>query len=454
MNILDLSLREYVNAVRAEEFPVREAIAAYLDRIEQTKELNNFITVCSGIADMLAKDRDGLIKHEKWLAPKVPLLGVPIAVKDNIEIAHERCTCASRALENYESNNFARVIERLLYSGAVIVGKTNMDELAMGSSTENSAFGAARNFHDSTRSAGGSSGGSANCVAAKQALAALGSDTGGSVRQPAAFCGVVGLKPTYSSISRDGLLALVPSLDQIGIFARDCDDAYILFYALCERYEMNAEIAEGELNCDMRGRKIGVIKQSLGVAGLDIKVKEQFEKSVAHIEKLGGEIVELNIPSFDAALDVYHIISSAEAVNSIRHKTGVPDIDLTLVGGEVRRRLVTGAYVLGGDNYKRLYIKAAKVRAVIKREYTVALENVGAIITPTSPTVATKLGAARDPHAEHACDKFAAAASLAGLPAVSVPFGTAYGLPVGVQVIGRANDERGILEVGKALMNG
>ena len=432
-----MTVRRVLSALRSGEISAESLIQNCLDNIDRRAELNNFISLMGGASEA-AQRSDERIKSGKSL----PLDGLTFAVKDNVEVAGERTTCASRALFDYTSRSDADIVVRLKALGAVLVGKTNMDEFAMGSTNEYSAFGGVKNALDTDRVPGGSSGGSANAVAAGQVAFAIGSDTGGSVRQPAAFCGVVGLKPTFGAIRTDGLMGLSPSLDTYGIFAADCDGARIVFDALCG-------------NADNKGEATGVADLKIGIVDeyetspVEKGVSDAYRRALDALKAMGAEIVRISIPSVKAALSAYHVISSAEAANSFFDRFG--GVDKTLLGGEVKRRLIIGRTVVSGDNYENLYIKAAKVRAVIKREFNAALDKCDVILSPTTPTVATPIKQLRSPGNIHSFDAFLAPVSLAGLPAASVPFGTSLGMPAGLQVISRANAEHTILAVGEAL---
>ncbi|MCH5155801.1 MAG: Asp-tRNA(Asn)/Glu-tRNA(Gln) amidotransferase subunit GatA [Clostridiales bacterium] len=415
------------------------AVTECLNTIRESAHLNNFITVCESEAMIAAERIDADIKSGKCGT----LTGVPVAVKDNICTKGIKTTCASKLFSDYVPDSDASVISRLKKAGAIIIGKANMDEFAFGSSNEYSAYGVVHNARDNTKVAGGSSGGSANAVAARQVPLAIGTDTGGSVRQPAAFCGVVGLKPTYGAIDRSGVVGLCPSMEQVGTFSNDCDDALLLFSVLSGRE--NACRLDGNV-C---GKTIGVAKEFLQ-AEMSESVKNAFTSATEKLKENGASIVEVSVPSFFAGLAAYHVLSSAEAVDSFRKIIkSYPHTEL--LGEEVKRRMLTGAIVLSGDNYENLYIKAAKVRTVIKAEYDNALMRCDALLCPVTATAALPIGGITDPHQSHMCDSFLAPVSLAGLPAVSVPFGSEHGLPLGVQIIGRRNAEYDILNIGKAL---
>ena len=410
-----------------------------LNVISKSELLNNFITLCADEALEAAKRVDYDVKNGK----RAKLMGVPIAVKDNICTQNIKTTCASKLFSDFIPDSDAEVVKRLKAAGAVIIGKTNMDEFAFGSANEYSAYGVVKNVLDNTRVAGGSSGGSANAVAAGQVPLALGTDTGGSVRQPAAFCGVVGLKPTYGAVNGGGVIGTCPSMEQVGTLSNDCDDAALLFSVLSGRDLPHA------LDGNIKGKTIGIAEEFIN-AEMTEGVKNAFLSAADMLKKLGANVVKVSVPSFPFGLAAYHVLSSAEAVNSF--KSIIKRYPHTeLLGAEVKRRMLTGAVVTGGENYDNLYIKAAMVRTVILSDYERALKNCDALLCPTAATAAAKIGAVTDPQKGHMCDSFLAPVSLAGLPAVSVPFGTENGLPLGVQIIGRSNAEYDILDIGKAL---
>lgn len=466
MDITRMGLNELIAALEKGEISSLEATRASLEKIEKNKVLNNYVTVCGELALKAAVEAD----EKRAKGGRGALLGVPIAVKDNISTSGVRTTCASRFLENYVPPFDATVVKKLKEAGAVIVGKTNMDEFAMGSTDESSAFGAVRNVNDKNRVPGGSSGGSANTVAAGEVSCALGSDTGGSIRQPASYCGVVGLKPTYSAVSRYGLIAFASSLDQIGTFTRSCDDALTLFRAICGRDEHDATSAEvngvpAALKGDVRGKVIGIADEFTD--GLNSGVKSRLDAAIDALKAHGASFKRVSIKSFNTALAVYYVISSAEAASNLSRYDGVKygaraenyrDIKelytnsrTEFFGDEVKRRIMIGNYVLSSGYYDAYYLKASKIRTLIAREYKSALDGCDALICPTAPTVAPEIGAQTDPAATYLSDIYTVPVNITGLPAVSVPFGTSDGLPVGVQIIGRAFDEVGILSVGKAL---
>ncbi|HIV06392.1 MAG TPA: Asp-tRNA(Asn)/Glu-tRNA(Gln) amidotransferase subunit GatA [Candidatus Merdousia gallistercoris] len=398
------------------------------------------------------------------------LEGIPIGLKDVLAVRGQKLTCASKILENYVSPYTASSLEKLKSRGGIFWGRLNMDEFAMGSSCENSAFQPTHNPWDLSRIPGGSSGGSAAAVAAGECVASLGSDTGGSIRQPASLCGVVGMKPTYGLVSRYGLAAFASSLDQIGPFARCVKDAAILLEAVAghdpkDSTSVDCEIPDYASNISLeafKGAKIGIPKEYFG-AGIDPEVKAIVEKAIADCASQGAEIVEISLPHTDLAIPVYYIIATAEASSNLARYDGVrytrrsPDttdaIDIYYksraegFGEEVKRRIILGSYVLSSGYYDAYYLRAQKVRTLIRRDFEAAFEKVDVIMTPTSPTTAFKIGEkTSDPLSMYLSDICTINVNLAGLPGISVPCGFSdAGLPVGLQMIGKAFDERNLL---------
>jgi aspartyl-tRNA(Asn)/glutamyl-tRNA(Gln) amidotransferase subunit A len=400
------------------------------------------------------------------------LNGVAIAVKDNICTKDLQTTCGSRILHNYKAHYDATAIRRLNEAGAIVIGKTNMDEFAMGSSNETSAFGVARNPWDLERVPGGSSGGSAAAVASGVVRVALGSETGGSVRQPASLCGIVGLKPTYGRISRFGLVAFASSLDNIGIFGQTCRDVAEVLSVIAGRDENDSTSADvpvpdyvGNLENDIKGKKIGVPRSLFG-AGLDPEVREKVENSIENFKKSGVEIVDVELPHAKYGIAVYYIIATAEASSNLARYDGVRygfraenvhelrqmyyKTRKEGFGAEVKRRIMLGTYVLSSGYYDAYYAKAQKVRALVKSDYEKAFEKCDVILTPTSPTVAFKIGEkSNDPLAMYLSDIYTVSANLAGIPGISVPCGlSSEGLPIGLQLVGKHWSEGILLNLG------
>ena len=407
----------------------------------------------------------------------LPLGGVPIAIKDIISVAGQPCTCASKMLRNYRALYDATVIRKLRAAGAIPFGKTNMDELAMGSSTENSSVKVTHNPWDLSRVPGGSSGGSAAAVAVDEAFCALGTDTGGSIRQPAAMSGVVGLKPSYGRVSRFGLVAFASSLDQAGPLTKTVRDAALIMNVIAgsdsqDTTALNEPVPDytAGLGKDLRGMRLGLPKEYL-IEGIDAQVKSAIDAAVAHLNSLGAEIVEISLPHTEYAIDVYYILSTAEASANLARFDGVrygfrAEKPKDLLdhygrtrgegfGSEVKRRIILGTYVLSSGYYDAYYLHAQKVRELIRRDFAQAFERVDALISPTAPTPAFKLGErTSDPLQMYLADIFTNAANLAGICAISLPCGfAAVGgkrLPIGLQLLGKAMDEARILQIAHA----
>jgi aspartyl-tRNA(Asn)/glutamyl-tRNA(Gln) amidotransferase subunit A len=433
---------------------IREQIEKTLTNAEKLNgELNSFLSIEREYAMRRAAE------VEKDSSEK-PLRGLAIALKDNICTKDLQTTCGSYILHNYKAHYDATATRRLTEAGAIIVGKTNMDEFAMGSSNESSAFGAVKNPWDTTRVPGGSSGGSAVAVASGVVRASLGSETGGSVRQPASLCGIVGLKPTYGRISRFGLVAFASSLDQIGVFgatAKDAADVLSVISGRDANDSTTADVAVPDyaetLDNDIKGKKIGVPRALFG-EGLDAEIRDAVEHSIENFRRLGAEIVDVEIPYAKYGIAVYYIIATAEASSNLARFDGVRygfraegSHELREMyrktreegfGAEVKRRIMLGTYVLSSGYYDAYYAKAQKVRALVKRDYEKAFAVCDAILTPTSPSVAFKIGEkSDDPLAMYLSDIYTVSANLAGIPGISVPCGlSSEGLPIGTQLLG------------------
>lgn len=404
----------------------------------------------------------------------LPLGGVPIAIKDAIAVAGDRCTCASRMLEGYVSPYDATAIARLRAAGAIPLGRTNMDEFAMGSTTENSGWFPSRNPHDPDRTPGGSSGGSATVVAAHTAIAALGSDTGGSIRQPASFSGIVGLKPTYGRVSRHGLVAFASSLEGIGPLTKSVADAALLLQAMAghdplDSTSLDAPVPDymSGLDDGVRGLKVGLPKEYF-IEGIDPGVRAAVETAVHKLAAAGAEIVEISLPHTEFAIAVYYIVATAEASSNLArfdgvrygHRTPHP-VDLNDLyarsraqgfGAEVKRRIILGTYVLSSGYYDAFYVKAQKVRTLIRQDFAKAFTHVDLIASPVTPTTAWKLGAFSDnPLQTYLADIFTIAANLAGLCGISIPCGLSHGLPVGFQLMGPPLAEPTLLRAARSV---
>lgn len=442
----------------------------YLKKIKETNHrYNAFITVCEETALKQAEDADKRLSAGKDVTR---LTGIPIGIKDLLATKGIRTTCASKILENYVPPYSATAVERLERAGAVIIGKLNMDEFAMGSSNEHSFFGPVRNPHDITRIPGGSSGGSAAAVAAGQCVAALGTDTGGSIRQPAAMCGVSGIKPTYGRVSRYGLTAFASSLDQIGPLANSVEDLAVMLEIICGHDEkdstsLNAPVPEfsSTIKKDIKGLRIGVPKEYF-IRGIAEDVGSAVRKGIDELKGLGAKIMEISLPHTEYALACYYIIAPAECsanlarFDGIRYgyrspnSTGIRNTyELSRAEGfgpEVALRIMVGTYVLSSGYYDAYYKKAQAVRTLITNDFLEAFKGVDVIVTPTAPTTAFKIGEKTDdPLQMYLSDIFTIPANLAGLPALSIPCGrSGKGLPIGMQIIGRHLEEETVLRVG------
>jgi aspartyl-tRNA(Asn)/glutamyl-tRNA(Gln) amidotransferase subunit A len=435
-------------------------------------DIHAYLTLSEDRAFAHAKHIDGLVSKG---APLPLLAGVPIGIKDVMVTKGIRTTAGSKILENFIPPYDCTAVARLEAAGAIILGKMNCDEFAMGSSNENSAYGPVRNPRDQSRVPGGSSGGSAAAVAAGTAVATLGSDTGGSIRQPASFCGVVGLMPTYGRVSRYGLIAFASSLDHIGPLTKTVKDAAILLRVIAGRDPMDSTSAdvpvpdyEANLAKPVSGLRIGVPKEYFG-DGLDAEVRAAVEAGIAKLRGAGCEIVPISLPHTAYAIPTYYVIATAEASANLARFDGVrygyrAKGARTLsdmyrksrddaFGTEVKRRIMLGTYALSSGYYDAYYLKAQRVRTLLTRDFETAFQKVDAIVTPTTPTPAFKLGEkADDPLAMYLADIYTVTADLAGVPGISVPCGrTKLGLPIGLQILGRHFDERTVLRVASSI---
>ncbi|MCI6639618.1 MAG: Asp-tRNA(Asn)/Glu-tRNA(Gln) amidotransferase subunit GatA [Pygmaiobacter massiliensis] len=462
-----LSAAELSQLLRSKQVSAREIAQASLDRIAAVEPAVDALLDVTGEQALAAADQvdKALAAGEEVGA----LAGIPLIVKDNICTKHVKTTCASRMLENFVPPYNATVMEKLEKAGAVMVGKANMDEFAMGGSCENSYFKPTKNPWDTTRVPGGSSGGSAAAVAACEAPLALGSDTGGSVRCPASFCGIVGLKPTYGAVSRYGLVAFASSLDQIGPFGRTVEDVELLFSAICGQDMRDATskpYAYQAKSASVKGLKIGLPKEYYG-PGITAEVKEKVLAAVKTLQQQGAEVVEISLPSTDYALAAYYIISSAEASSNLARYDGVKygysgrrdgsleDLYLSTrsegFGDEVKRRIMLGTYVLSSGYYDAYYKRAKLLQKMIGQEFAKAFTQCDIIATPVNPTTAFRLGErCNDPLQMYASDVCTVTVNIAGLPGLSVPCGMdSAGLPVGLQLIGTKFSENTLLAAGK-----
>ena len=459
-DITELSLVKIAEGVREGNFSAVEVLQSFLKKIAAKEDdLNAFITVNSAGALAQAK------KIKK--GQKGRLLGVPIALKDNISTQGLRTTAGSKIIEDYIPPYNATVVAKLLIEGAVILGKTNMDEFAMGSSTENSAYGVTHNPHDLTRVPGGSSGGSAAAVSARLAPAALGTDTGGSIKQPAAFCGVVGLRPTYGAVSRYGVIALTSSLDQVGSLAKTVADVRTVFEVIAGRDPYDATSVEtvSKEPKELKSLRIGIPKEYFS-EGLDPEIAARVKKVGEFLEKQGATVQEVSLPHTGYGLAVYYIITPSEASSNlarfdgIRYGVRVENSSIEELvsrsrgkgfGSEPKRRIILGTFALSSGYADQYYLRAVKVRSLIAQDFERAFEKVDLLLTPTAPTVAFKIGEKKDPLSMYLSDIFTIPANLAGLPGLSVPAGTVKNLPVGVQLLGPKFSENMLFEVGEAI---
>ena len=478
MDLNNLTIRKARNLLADKEISVRELTAYFLKNIEEkNKNINAYLGVFNDALNEAEKlDKEGIGDRPLW--------GIPLAVKDNILIKGKICSAGSKMLQNYKASYDATAIKKLKSAGAVFLGRTNMDEFAMGASTENSAYGVTKNPKDLTRVSGGSSGGSAAAVAMDGCLGALGSDTGGSIRQPASFCGVVGLNPTYGAVSRSGLIAMASSFDQIGPMAKTVEDAEIIFNAIKGSDPMDSTSKDYPLSSKgspwIGGKKLKIGLLKYDKKGVDKEINESMEKSAKIFKDLGYEISEIELPNIKYSVPCYYILVPAEVSSNLARFDGVryglfkegksltEDYMKTREVGfglETRRRIILGTYVLSAGYYDAYYAKAQKVRELIKKDFERAFDlkngGVDAIISPVSPSVAFKIGEkANDPLKMYLEDIFTAPAKMAGLPAMSIPARLAEtpakraginseGLPVGLQIIAPRFGEKLLFEMGK-----
>ena len=468
MALFSLTVHEAQDLLRRKEVSAKEIVEALIKRIEQ---------VDGTVHGFLSFDPERALAEAEQADVSLPLGGIPIAIKDVVSVKGHPCGCASKILQGYVAPFDATVIKKLRAAGAIPFGRTNMDEFAMGSSTENSAFGPSTNPWDPQRTPGGSSGGSAAVVAADEALAALGSDTGGSIRQPAALCGRVGVKPTYGRVSRYGLVAFASSLDQIGPLTKDVRDAALIMNVIsgldpCDSTTLDTPVPDYTTDLDqgVKNLTLGLPKEYF-IKGLDPQVEEAVRAAVARYEKLGAKIVDISLPHTEYALSTYYIIAPAEASANLARFDGVrygyrADGITGLLdhygktreegfGQEVKRRIILGTYALSSGYYDAYYLRAQKVRTLIRRDFDEAFGKVDAILCPTSPIPAFKLGERTgDPLQMYLADIFTLAANMAGICGISIPCGFAdvegKKLPIGLQILGKALDEATVLRVANA----
>jgi len=463
------TISEVSDLIKKKEISPVDLTEAVIRRIEEVDtRVNSYITTLKDEAIRSAKEAEELISSGKY---KGPLHGVPIGLKDIFCMKGVKTTCGSKILENFISPYDATVTQKLKEAGAVILGKNNMDEFAMGSSTENSYFGPARNPWDLERVPGGSSGGSAAAVSSSLCFASIGTDTGGSIRQPAALCGIVGIKPTYGRVSRFGMVAFASSLDQAGPLTKTVEDAALILNVISgkdSRDSTSADIPISDytvhIKDEIRGIKIGVPREYF-IEGIDTEVEKGVRKAIALIEDLGATVEEISLPHTRYAVSTYYILAPSEASSNLARYDGVKygfrvsDVESLMdmyiqtraqgFGNEVKRRIMIGTYALSSGYYDAYYLKAQRVRTLIKRDFEEAFKKVDVIVTPTSPEAAFKIGEKTDdPLKMYLSDIFTIPCNLAGLPGISIPCGfTSGGLPIGLQILGKPFDEETILKV-------
>jgi aspartyl-tRNA(Asn)/glutamyl-tRNA(Gln) amidotransferase subunit A len=466
IDLTTLTIAKARGSILAGEYTSLDLVNAYLENIKNKDgEIHAYLEVFQDALDH-SKAFDALPLEEK---EKLPLGGIPVALKDNILLEGKKCTAASKILEQYTASYDATVVTKLKEAGAIFIGRTNMDDGAMGGSTENSAYGPTKNPHDTSRVPGGSSGGSAAVIAANMALIALGSDTGGSIRQPASYCGIVGLKPTYGSVSRHGLIAMASSLDVIGPMTKNIYDAEIVYNIIKGKDKMDGTSREGSVQNTKKEIKIIGVPRSFMQKGVDVDVLKNFEDSLKKLQGDGFEIVDIELPLLPYALSVYYILMPAEVSSNLARIDGVrygsreagetlsevyKKTRGTLFGKEVRRRIMLGTYVLSSGYYDSYYGKALALRAKIKEDFEKAFANVDIIATPVAPTPAFKIGKnSNDPLQMYLEDIFTVGANLAGIPAISIPSGfkneEGKQLPIGIQFMASEFGEVILFEIGK-----
>jgi aspartyl-tRNA(Asn)/glutamyl-tRNA(Gln) amidotransferase subunit A len=474
--ITSLGAGELRQRLHSRELSSLEVTRAFLERIEalDASTVRSLLTVTRDVAEQQARQADARLAAGE----ESPLLGVPMILKDVLVTRGVRTTAGSKILEQFEPIEDATVVQKLAAAGAVLLGKANMDEFAMGSSTENSAYFPTRNPWDLDRVPGGSSGGSAAAVGAELAPFSLGTDTGGSIRQPAALCGVVGLKPTYGRVSRYGLIAFASSLDQIGPFSKSVEDSarvlgVIAGHDPCDSTSLNEPVPDymaalGADGSSLKGMRLGLPREYFGVEGMQPEVDACVKQAIRQLESLGAKVDEVSLPHTEYGLATYYLIAPAECsanlarYDGVKYSSSIRGEGASLwdvyeqtrghgFGTEVKRRIVLGTYALSSGYYDAYYLKAQKVRTLIKQDFDAVFEKFDAVVTPTSPNVAFPIGSkTQDPLAMYLNDLFTIPTSLAGLPGVSVPAGLAEGLPVGLQIVGKALDESTVLRIAHA----
>ena len=470
-DLTSLTVKEAARHLRLGSFTAAELVTAHVKRIERIDpKIKAFLRLTPEMWERQVEEADRKLREGD--AP--PLAGIPMAVKDVLCVKDVETTAGSQILRGFKPPYTGTAVQRLFDAGAVMIGVTNCDEFAMGSSTENSGYFPTHNPHDLARVPGGSSGGSAAAVAAGEAILSLGTDTGGSIRQPAALCGVVGMKPTYGRVSRYGLIAFASSLDQIGPFTRTVDDAAMTLSLMAGHDPLDATSARraaldvlNNFSADVKGMRLGVPREYYDVKGIEPGVKDAIDAALAIFRMAGAEIVDVSLPHTDYGLAAYYIIAPAECSSNLARfdgvKYGMSEVDAPNItdlylrtrrkgfGAEVRRRVMLGTYALSSGYYDAYYLKAQKVRTLIKRDFDEAFKKCDVIVSATSPTVAFPIGAkTQDPLSMYLCDVLTLGGNLAGLPGISVPCGTSDGLPVGLQVLGPQWGENVMFRVARA----
>jgi aspartyl-tRNA(Asn)/glutamyl-tRNA(Gln) amidotransferase subunit A len=470
MDTTHMTLTELQRLLHARELSAKDLLSEHMMRIDNVDDdVKAFLRTTPQLASEQAAAADRALKA----GGAGPLAGIPIAIKDVLCVQGVETTAGSQILRGFKPPYTGTAVQRLFDAGAVMVGVTNCDEFAMGSSTENSSYFPTHNPWALDRVPGGSSGGSASAVAAGEAVVSLGTDTGGSIRQPAALCGVVGMKPTYGRVSRYGLIAFASSLDQIGPFARSVEDCAILLEAMAGHDPLDATSSDRpndvrrDFEAGVKGLRLGLPREYYEVEGIEPGVKAAIDKALDALRRAGAEIVDVTLPHTDYGLAAYYIIAPAECSSNLARfdgvRYGMTDPDATNItdaymwtrrkgfGTEVRRRVMLGTYALSSGYYDAYYLKAQKVRTLIKRDFDSAFEKCDAIVSATSPTVAFPIGSkTKDPLAMYLCDVLTLGGNLAGLPGISVPCGSSEGLPVGLQVLAPQWREDVALRVARA----
>ena len=469
--LTSLTIKEASRLLRLGSVSSADLVTAHVERIERLDpRVKAYLRLTQELWEKQADEADRKIRQ----GDAGPLCGIPIAIKDVLCVRGVETTAGSKILRGFRPPYTATAVGRLFDAGAVMLGVTNCDEFAMGSSTENSGYFPTRNPWDLERVPGGSSGGSAAAVAAGEAMIALGTDTGGSIRQPAALCGVVGMKPTYGRVSRYGLIAFASSLDQIGPLARSVDDAALTLSLMAGYDPLDATSSDrpgmevmNNYGAGVKGMRLGVPREYYDVAGIEPGVKAAIDAALFILQKAGAEIVDVSLPHTDYGLAAYYIIAPAECSSNLARfdgvRYGLSELDASNIteeymrvrrkgfGTEVRRRVMLGTYALSSGYYDAYYLKAQKVRTLIKRDFDEAFEKCDAIVSATSPTVAFPIGSkTQDPLSMYLCDVLTLGGNLAGLPGISVPCGTSGALPVGLQVLGPQWGENVVLRVARA----